>query len=121
VGKTTTAINLAARVCQARNQDVAADLDPRLIARSRFSIRLTIERSAYELMMDGQGTDELPVYKTPVAGLDIIPARISLAKLESKLVGDFDAPFRLKDRMKPLKKSYKVIVIDTPPTLGLIT
>jgi len=72
-------------------------------------------------MMDGQGTTELPVYKTPVKDLDIIPARISLAKLESKLVGDFDAPFRLKDRIEPFKKTYKVIIIDTPPTLGLIT
>lgn len=71
--------------------------------------------------MDGQATEELPVYKTTIENLDIIPARISLAKLESKLVGDFDAPFRLKDRIEPLKKTYKVIVIDTPPTLGLIT
>ena len=71
--------------------------------------------------MDGQGTEELPIYKTTIENLDIIPARISLAKLESKLVGDFDAPFRLKDRIEPLKKHYKVIVIDTPPTLGLIT
>src|SRR5258708_12490803 len=72
-------------------------------------------------MVDGQGTDGLPMYKTPVEGVEIVPARISLAKLESKLVGDFDAPFRLKDRIEPLKKLYKVIVIDTPPTLGLIT
>src|SRR3989449_7681306 len=72
-------------------------------------------------MMDGQMTSEMPLYKTPVDNLDIVPARISLAKLESKLVGDFDAPFRLKDRIAPLKKLYKVIVIDTPPTLGLIT
>ena len=71
--------------------------------------------------MDGQGSEELPVYKTPIENLDIVPARISLAKLESKLVGDFDAPFRLKDRMEPLRKTYKTIIIDTPPTLGLIT
>ncbi len=71
--------------------------------------------------MDGQGTAELPVYRSPLENLDIIPARISLAKLESKMVGDFDAPFRLKDRMEPLRKVYKTIIIDTPPTLGLIT
>src|SRR5205807_9963609 len=77
--------------------------------------------STYTLTMDGQGTDELPIHNPPVEGPDIVPARISLAKLESKLVGDFDAPFRLKDRVEPLKHRYKVIIIDTPPTLGLIT
>lgn len=82
---------------------------------------MTINRSAYELMMDGQASEEHPIYPTTLENLDIVPARISLAKLESKLVGDFDAPFRLKDRMEPLKKIYKVVVIDTPPTLGLIT
>ena len=41
--------------------------------------------------------------------------------MESKLVGDFDAPFRLKDRLEPFRNQYEVIVIDTPPTLGLIT
>jgi len=121
VGKTTTAINLAAAFAKRGTRTLLLDLDPQANSSISFLDPLTIERSAYELMMDGQGTDELPVYKTPVEGLHIIPARISLAKLESKLVGDFDAPFRLKDRIEPLKKTYKVIVIDTPPTLGLIT
>jgi len=121
VGKTTTAINLAAAFAKRGSRTLLLDLDPQANSSISFLDPASVERSAYDLMMDGQGTTELPIYKTPVEGLDIIPARISLAKLESKLVGDFDAPFRLKDRIEPLKKVYKVIVIDTPPTLGLIT
>jgi chromosome partitioning protein len=121
VGKTTTAINLAAAFARRGSKTLLLDLDPQGNSSISFLDPLKVDRSAYDLMMDGEGTDELPIYKSPTEGLDIIPARISLAKLESKLVGDFDAPFRLKDRIEPLKKTYKVIVIDTPPTLGLIT
>jgi chromosome partitioning protein len=121
VGKTTTAINLAAAFARLGKRVLLLDLDPQANSSISYLDPLTVERSAYELMMDGQGLVEQSVYKTPVAGLDIIPARISLAKLESKLVGDFDAPFRLKDRLEPFRKLYSIIVVDTPPTLGLIT
>ena len=121
MGKTTTAINLAAAFARRGTKTLLLDLDPQANSSISFLDPLAITRSAYELMMDGQGTDEDPIYQTPMENLDVIPARISLAKLESKLVGDFDAPFRLKDRMEKLRKIYKVIVIDTPPTLGLIT
>jgi chromosome partitioning protein len=53
--------------------------------------------------------------------LSIIPSRIGLAKLESKLVGEMDAHFRLKDKLEPVAKAHEIVLIDCPPALGLLT
>jgi chromosome partitioning protein len=121
VGKTTTTINLAAAFAQRGRRVLLLDLDPQGNSSISFLDPHGIGVSAYEMMVDGQGELDSYTYPTSVKGLDIIPSRINLAKLESKLVGDFDAPFRLKDRLERVADRYDTILIDTPPTLGLIT
>jgi len=121
VGKTTTTINLAAAFAQRGQRVLLLDLDPQGNSSISFLEPQTIGESAYDLMVDGREDLSGYTYPTGVKGLEIIPAKISLAKLESKLVGDFDAPFRLKDRLERISHRYDTIFIDTPPTLGLIT
>lgn len=121
VGKTTTAINLAAACARQGKRVLLIDLDPQGNSSLSFLDLGTVEGSAYELFTEMNDPWERFTYETPVKNLDIVPARINLAKLEAKLVGDFDAIFRLRDRLDQVRGKYDVVFFDTPPTLGLIT
>ena len=61
------------------------------------------------------------ILRSPLDNLSVAPSRIALAKLEAKLVGEMDAHFRLKDKIDPIRQQFPQIVIDCPPTLGLLT
>jgi chromosome partitioning protein len=121
VGKTTTAINLAAALAKKNHKTLLLDLDPQANSTLSFVNPDSFEKSVYDAMVDGFGNFDEIIQPTTIPNLSIAPARISLAKLESKLMGEIDAHFRLKDKMNPLVPEYPYIVIDTPPTLGLIT
>jgi chromosome partitioning protein len=120
VGKTTTAINLAAALAMRGQRTLLIDLDPQANSSMSYTDVRALERSMYEVLSDGMAMSDI-IVRSPVPNLDLAPSRISLAKLESKLVGEIDGHFRLKDRLEQLKGKYDYVVIDTPPALGLIT
>lgn len=121
VGKTTTAINLAAAFANRGRKTLLLDLDPQANSSLSFLDLETVRHSVYDVLMDSKVGFKGVIRPTSVMHLDIAPSRIALAKLEGNLIGEFDAPFRLKDRLGSIRSAYDYIVIDTPPTLGLIT
>jgi chromosome partitioning protein len=96
------------------------DLDPQANSSITFAEPSESGKSMYDVLANDTPLEAV-VLESRVAGLDLAPARISLAKLEAMLVGELDGPFRLKDRLAALNGRYDFVVIDTPPALGLIT
>ena len=120
VGKTTTAINLAAALALKGERTLLVDLDPQSNTTLSFVDPGEIGRSMYDVLVDDVPIRDV-IVPTQLERLDVAPARISLAKVESALVGELEAHFRLKDRIAPVMDDYEYVIVDTPPTLGLIT
>jgi len=121
VGKTTTAINLAAALAQKRLKTLLIDLDPQGNATLSYVDPHKLKFSTYDLLVNPEIGIAETIATTDMDELDLIGSKISLAKAEAKLVGEFDSHFRLKDKLLPVRDLYDYIVIDTPPTLGVLT
>jgi len=122
VGKTTTALNVSSALALLGKSTLLIDTDPQ--AHSTVSCvnnPSKYEKSLYDVMVDTDIKVEESIVKSTIPGLDIAISKISMAKLEPKLLGEIDGHYRLKDIINPLKNKYDYIIIDTAPTLGLIT
>jgi chromosome partitioning protein len=121
VGKTTTAVNLAAALSMRGKPTLLIDLDPQANSTMSYLDMSTVDRGMYDAITDPSVSIEDIVLPTAQENLFVAPSRIALAKLESRLVGELDAHFRLKDKIAALRPRFPQIVIDCPPTLGLLT
>lgn len=122
VGKTTTAFNLSAALALIGKNTLLVDIDPQ--AHSTVSLinnSSQYDKSIYDVLVDSEVKMRDIIVKTSVPGLEIAISKIAMAKLEPVLLGEIDGHFRLRDVIVPIKKRYEFIIIDTPPTLGLIT
>jgi chromosome partitioning protein len=121
VGKTTTAINLAAALALRGRKTLLIDLDPQANSSMSFVDLREVQRSMYDVFVDHAVSLRSVVLPTPLEHLSVAPARIALAKLEARMTGELDAPFRLKDQLKDVYQEFPHVVIDCPPALGLLT
>jgi len=121
VGKTTTTINLCAAVANKGLKTLLIDLDPQANSTMSYVDPRSITRSMFDVLVSEECSLNDVIVPTPLPNLFLAPSKIALAKLESKLIGEIDGPFRLKDKMQDAATEYDYIFIDTPPTLGMIT
>ncbi len=121
VGKTTTAINLAASLAVAEKKVLLIDLDPQANATSGIGIsRQGLSGSVYDLLIGRKEISEL-VVSLEIPWLNVLPAHIDLVGAEVELVGMDGREHILKDRLKGAADLYDFVLIDCPPSLGLLT
>lgn len=121
VGKTTTVVNLAAYLALSGTSTLVIDLDPQGNATSGLGVdRRSLDRSVYDALINRVPIGEL-VLGTSVPGLDLVPAALALSGAEVELVGLQAREHRLSASLADLGQRYERVLIDCPPSLGLLT
>lgn len=121
VGKSTTAVNLAAYIADAGKRVLLVDIDPQGNASSGVGVeKSNIERCMYEVIIDRCHIRDV-IMPTAIEGLDVAPATINLAGAEIELVAVISREIRLQTALASIRDEYDWILIDSPPSLGLLT
>lgn len=121
VGKTTTTVNLSACLAEMGQRVLAVDIDPQGNTTSGLGVdKQGVERSVYDVLINDTPVQEATV-ATSVESLSLIPANIDLAGAEIELVPQLSRETKLRRALEPVRNLYDFVLIDCPPSLGLLT
>ena len=121
VGKTTTSVNLSASLAALEKKVLLIDFDPQANTSSSIGIDVTLNtKTIYDLLENNCEINEC-IYNTKLSFLDVIPAHIDLVGIEIEFINSSDREYLLRNVIDKVKEKYDFIIIDCPPSLGLLT
>ena len=120
VGKTTTAVNLSALLSKKGKKVLLIDTDPQGNATSGVGVDKTVSFSVYDVLVDDVEIENT-LQLTEMKNLEVCPSNINVAGAEVQLVSKENREYKLKEKIEKIKNDYDYVIIDCPPSLGLVT